>query len=69
MVIDCTDIKFAAPVLMSQQSATHSSYRGMNSIKVIIGVAPNAEITHVSKLYMFHLPIKPLYRSQASSIT
>ncbi|RMX53509.1 hypothetical protein pdam_00017347, partial [Pocillopora damicornis] len=50
MVIDCTDIKFAAPVLMSQQSATHSSYRGMNSIKVIIGVAPNAEITHESGL-------------------
>ena len=36
---------------MSHQSATYSSYRGMNSFKVLIGVAPNAVITFVSKLY------------------
>ena len=41
----------AAPGLMSQQNATYSSYRGMNSFKVIIGVAPNAVITYVSNLY------------------
>ncbi|RMX40402.1 hypothetical protein pdam_00024609, partial [Pocillopora damicornis] len=33
---------------MSQQSATYSSHRGINSFKVIIGVAPNAVITYVS---------------------
>ena len=37
--------------LMSQQNATYSSYRGMNSFKVLVGVAPNAVITYVSKLY------------------
>ena len=36
---------------MSQQTATYSSYRRMNSFKVIIGVAPNAVITYVSNLY------------------
>ena len=36
---------------MSKQNATYSSYRGMNSFKVIIGVAPNAVITYVSNLY------------------
>ena len=41
----------AAPGLMSKQNATYSSYRGMNSFKVIIGVAPNAVITYVSNLY------------------
>lgn len=51
IVIDCTDIEIAAPGLMSQQNATYSSYRGMNSFKVIVGVAPNAVITYVSKLY------------------
>ena len=51
IVIDCTDIEVAAPGLMSQQNATYSSYRGMNSFKVLVGVAPNAVITHVSKLY------------------
>ena len=51
IVIDCTDIEVAAPKLMSQQNATYSSYRGMNSFKVIVGVAPNAVITYVSRLY------------------
>ena len=45
IIIDCTDIEVAAPGLMSQQNATYSSYRGMNSFKVIIGVALNAVIT------------------------
>ena len=51
IVIDCTDIEVATPKLMSDQNATYSSYRGMNSFKVIVGVAPNAVITYVSKLY------------------
>lgn len=51
IVIDCTDVEIATPGLMSQQNATYSSYRGMNSFKVIVGVAPNAVITFVSKLY------------------
>ena len=51
IVIDCTDIEIATPGLMSQQSATYSSYRGMNSFKVLVGVAPNAVITFVSPLY------------------
>lgn len=37
IVIDCTDVEIAAPGLMSQQNATYSSYRGMNSFKVIVG--------------------------------
>lgn len=46
-----TDLEIATPKLMSEQSATYSTYRGMNSFKVIIGVAPNAVITYVSGLY------------------
>jgi len=51
IIIDCTDIEVATPGLMSHQHATYSSYRGMNSFKVLIGVAPNAVITVVSQLY------------------
>ena len=51
IVIDCTDIEIAAPSLMSQQNAIYSNYRAMNSFKVIVGVAPNAVIMYVSKLY------------------
>ena len=36
---------------MSQQNVTYSSYRGVHSFKVIVGVAPNGVITYVSKLY------------------
>ena len=37
---------------MSQQiNVTYSSYRGMHSFKVIVGVAPNCVITSVSKLH------------------
>lgn len=48
VVIDCTDVEIATPKLMSHQSVTYSSFRGMNSFKVLIGVAPNAVITFVS---------------------
>ena len=51
MIIDCTDIEIATPAKMSDQKQTYSTYRGMNSFKVLIGVAPNAIITYVSPLY------------------
>uniref|UniRef100_A0A8C6U6Q7 DDE Tnp4 domain-containing protein n=1 Tax=Neogobius melanostomus TaxID=47308 RepID=A0A8C6U6Q7_9GOBI len=51
MVIDCTDIKIAAPSSMDLQKYTYSTYRGMHTFKVLIGVAPNAVITYCSKLY------------------
>ena len=51
IVIVCTDIEVAGPSLMSQENALYSSYRRINSFKVIIGVAPNGVITYVSWLY------------------
>lgn len=48
IVIVCTDIEVAGPSLMSQENALYSSYRRINSFKVIIGVAPNGVITYVS---------------------
>ena len=51
MVIDCTDLEIAAPGLMGDQKLTYSTYRRMNSFKTLIGVAPNADINHVSKLF------------------
>ena len=38
MVIDCTDVQIASPKLMSEQKMTYSSYRGMHSFKVLIGL-------------------------------
>ena len=31
IITDCTDLEIATPKLMSEQSATYSTYRGMNS--------------------------------------
>ena len=53
----------AAPGLMSQQNATYSSYRGMNSFKVIIGVTPNAVITYFSNLYPGSISDKAIQQS------
>ena len=36
---------------MSQQNATYSSYRGMNSFKVLTGVVPNGVLTYIISLY------------------
>ena len=51
VVVDCTDVEIAVPREMDLQRVTYSSYRGMNSFKVLIGVSPNAVITYVSNLY------------------
>ena len=37
---------------MSQQNVTYSSYRGMNSLKVLTGVVPNGVLTYISNLYL-----------------
>ena len=63
IVIDCTDVEIGTPGLMSQQNATYSSYKGMNSYKVIVGVAPNAVITFFSKLYPGSISDKAIVRS------
>ena len=51
IVIDCTDVEIAIPKMMNLQRATYSSYRSMNSLKALVGVAPNGAITYISKLY------------------
>lgn len=51
IIIDCTDVECATPGLMSEQSLTYSSYRGMNSFKVLVGVAPNGVITFISNFF------------------
>lgn len=51
MIVDCTDIKIAAPSQMDQAKLTYSSYRGMHSFKVLISVAPNGVIHFCSPLF------------------
>lgn len=53
-----TDLEIATPKLMSEQSATYSTYRRMTFFKVIIGVALSAVITYISGLYPGSVPDK-----------
>ena len=64
IIIDCTDIEVATPGLMSHQHATYSSYRGVTSFKVLVGVAPNAVITFVSQLYPGSISDNTLFKGQ-----
>ena len=51
IVIDCTDIKVAAPKEMDKAKMVCSAYRGMHSFKVLIGVAPNGVKTYCCSLF------------------
>ena len=62
IIIDCTDIEIAKPILMSHQSATYSSYRGIISFKVLVGVASNSVITFMSNLYPGSISDKEIVR-------
>jgi len=64
-IVESTDFEIAAPSLKSQLNATYSNYRGMNSFKVIVKVAPNAVITNVSKLHPGAISDRKLSNSQA----
>ena len=50
MIVDCTDIEVVIPKRMDLLCLTNSTNKSMNSLKALVGVAPNGVITFVSKL-------------------
>lgn len=50
-VIDCTEIKVEMPSSLLLKSQTYSNYKGANTLKGLIGIAPCGSITFVSQLY------------------
>ena len=51
VIIDCTDLSTIHPKNMERQRATYSSYKHRNTLKGLIGVAPNGVVTFACKLY------------------
>ncbi len=51
IVIDCTEIRSEVPSRLDEQKDTYSSYKHGNTLKGLIGIAPNGTITYASKLY------------------
>lgn len=51
ITLDCTEVWIEIPKSMSDQNLTYSSYKGRNTFKGLVGVAPNGSITYLSSLY------------------
>jgi len=51
ITLDCTEISCDIPKSLLDQKLTYSSYKHKNTLKGLIGVAPNGVITYASKLY------------------
>ncbi|VEN39655.1 unnamed protein product [Callosobruchus maculatus] len=51
IVLDCTEVKCARPSSLEKQRFTYSTYKHFNTVKGLVGVAPNGVITFISELY------------------
>lgn len=51
MILDCTEIFTAIPGKMDLQKLTYSNYKHRNTLKGLVGVAPNGVLTFCSSLY------------------
>ncbi|XP_060875284.1 uncharacterized protein LOC132948692 [Metopolophium dirhodum] len=51
ITLDCTEISCDIPNSLVDQKLTYSSYKHRNTLKGLVGVAPNGVITYASKLY------------------
>lgn len=51
IILDCTEVECDIPHSMLHQKLTYSSYKGRNTLKALIGIAPNCTLTYCSNLY------------------
>lgn len=51
MILDCTEIFTAIPGKMDLQKITYSNYKHRNTLKGLVGIAPNGVLTFCSCLY------------------
>lgn len=51
IILDCTEVSTIHPKNMKRQRVTYSSYKHRNTLKGLVGVAPNGVVTFASKLY------------------
>ena len=51
VIIDCTEIKTQQPSSLVLNSQLYSSYKGTNTFKSLLGIAPHGAVTFVSSLY------------------
>ena len=59
-IIDCSEIFIETPKNLENQFLTWSNYKGHNTIKFLVCVAPNSAITYISPLYCGRISDKAL---------
>ena len=50
-IIDCTEVYLQRPLSLKARTATYSSYKSHNTLKVLVCIAPNGYIMFLSKCY------------------
>nr|CAI5855177.1 unnamed protein product [Callosobruchus analis] len=65
IVLDCTEVKCARPSSLEKQRFTYSSYKHFNTVKGLVGVAPNGVITFISELYPGSVSDKKIVQDSA----
>ena len=51
MIIDATELFIEKPTSPCAQNATWSDYKHHNTVKLMVGIAPNGAFTFISKLW------------------
>lgn len=51
VTIDCTEFLMENPKSLEQAVSTFSHYKSRNTMKILVGVAPNGTLTYISKTY------------------
>ena len=51
VIIDCTEMEIERPSLTSSQKETFSQYKQRNTVKGLVGMSPDGQITFISRLY------------------
>ena len=51
MIIDATEFFIEKPTSPCEQKATWSDYKHHNTVKLLVGIAPNGTFTFISKLW------------------
>jgi len=59
-IINCSEIFIETPKNLDLQYLTYSNYKGHNTLKFLVGIAPNSAITFLSPLYCGRVSDKAL---------
>lgn len=51
VILDATEIPIDKPLECNSQSATFSTYKNRNTLKVLVGISPRGQVTYLSEVY------------------